>query len=48
VGVFCKRLELQEYLLKDANEFEELMMVSPGSSKEEIEKLKKALPNIPS
>lgn len=45
--------ELQDYLLKDANDFDDpifkrrWMMTSPGCSKEEIEKLKKALPGIP-
>ncbi|MBS0272654.1 MAG: SMI1/KNR4 family protein [Proteobacteria bacterium] len=39
--------ELQDYLLKDAEDFEELMMTSPGCSKEEIDILKKTLPGIP-
>lgn len=39
--------ELQEYILKDADEYDELMMTSSGCSKERIVDLKAALPGIP-
>ena len=45
--------ELQNFVLQDLKEDDELifqrtsMMTSPGCSKEEIEKLKKELPDIP-
>jgi hypothetical protein len=39
--------ELQEYILKDADDFDELMMTSPGCSKERIRDLKATLPGIP-
>ena len=39
--------ELQKYILKDSDDFDELMMTSPGCSKEEIIILKRALPGIP-
>lgn len=38
---------LQKYILKDADDFEELMMTSPGCSKDRIRDLKAHLPGIP-
>lgn len=38
--------ELQVYLLKEADGFQELMMTSPGCSEADIEKLKEAFPGI--
>jgi hypothetical protein len=38
---------LQKYLLKGADGFDELMMTSPGCTREKIRELKKALPDIP-
>ena len=38
---------LQKYILKDADDFDELMMTSPGCSKDRIRDLKIDLPGIP-